>query len=212
MSDRSRWLRGLELAAIFVGLPVAVGLSPARVPKIPALLALTLACAALLLRDRSWDRGELRLDRAELPEIRRIVVRFLLLAPTILLTAVVLLDREELFAFPRQRPGIYLLVVLLYPWLSALPQELVWRSYLHHRYRGLLGAGLVRDLASALLFAFLHVAYANPIAPLLSLPGGWIFARTFARTRSLALVAFEHSLYGLWLFTVGLGRWFYDGG
>ena len=41
--------------------------------------------------------------------------------------------------------------------------------------------------------------------------GGWFFATTYARTRSLWLASFEHALYGQLVFTVGLGQYFYGG-
>jgi len=66
-------------------------------------------------------------------------------------------------------------------------------------------------LASALVFAFAHVLYINWIAPLLSFIAGIIFATTYAKTKSLALVTIEHGLYGNALFLVGLGWYFYGG-
>jgi hypothetical protein len=41
--------------------------------------------------------------------------------------------------------------------------------------------------------------------------GGLLFARDYARHRSLSLTCLEHSLYGCLIFTIGLGRFFYTG-
>ena len=206
---RRAWL-AVEATAIFVALPLAVGFGPWALPKIPTLLVVTLGCALLLRRDDGWDRGELSWNRWTRAELVPVLVRFAALALPILGLAYSLVGADGLFAFARRAPWIYLAVLVLYPWLSAFPQEVVWRSFLFHRYRPLLGDGVGRVAASALLFAFLHVVYGNAVAPALSLVGGWLFARTFARTRSLWLVTIEHALYGLWLFTVGLGRFFYQ--
>ena len=46
----------------------------------------------------------------------------------------------------------------------------------------------------------------------LTLLGGWLFARTNLRTRSLLATTVEHAAYGCLLFTVGLARWFVTGG
>jgi hypothetical protein len=46
---------------------------------------------------------------------------------------------------------------------------------------------------------------------LLTLIGGWFFAETYARTRSMRLVWLEHALYGCLVFTIGLGDYFYHG-
>ena len=51
----------------------------------------------------------------------------------------------------------------------------------------------------------------NELAVVLTLVGGWLFARTYLRTRSLLATAVEHAAYGCLLFTVGLGRWFVTG-
>ena len=39
--------------------------------------------------------------------------------------------------------------------------------------------------------------------------GGWLFARRYQRTRSLLTVSVEHALYGVLIFTIGLGDLFY---
>ncbi|HET6984641.1 MAG TPA: hypothetical protein VFI53_21025 [Myxococcaceae bacterium] len=52
---------------------------------------------------------------------------------------------------------------------------------------------------------------ANGLALALTLLGGWMFSRTYLRTRSLVATAVEHAAYGCLLFTVGLGRWFVTG-
>ena len=66
-------------------------------------------------------------------------------------------------------------------------------------------------LTSAIIFTYAHVLFINFIAPFLSLFGGLIFANTYKKTNSLALVTFEHSLYGNSLFFMGLGYYFWGG-
>jgi hypothetical protein len=45
----------------------------------------------------------------------------------------------------------------------------------------------------------------------LTLIGGWLFARRYQRTRSLLAASVEHALYGVLAFTVGLGALFHHG-
>ncbi|WP_234730087.1 hypothetical protein [Acidocella facilis] len=45
----------------------------------------------------------------------------------------------------------------------------------------------------------------------LTLAGGWLFARSYAATRSLTFSGVEHALYGCLVFTIGLGQYFYTG-
>ena len=66
-------------------------------------------------------------------------------------------------------------------------------------------------LASSVVFAYAHVLFINPVAPTLSFIAGLIFASTYMKTRSLALVSIEHGLYGNAMFIIGLGWYFYSG-
>jgi uncharacterized protein len=100
---------------------------------------------------------------------------------------------------------------VLYPILSALPQEIIFCSFFFKRYEPFFKSDRAMIIASALIFAYAHVLFINWIAPFLSLIAGFIFAGTFARTRSLALVTIEHGLYGNFIFFVGLGWYFYGG-
>jgi membrane protease YdiL (CAAX protease family) len=102
--------------------------------------------------------------------------------------------------------------MVLYPLLSAFPQEAIYRAFLFHRYAPILKTGHARTWASVLAFSFLHIVFGNWVAVALTLPAGWIFARTYRTTGSLALASLEHAVYGCIVFTVGLGRFFYTPG
>jgi membrane protease YdiL (CAAX protease family) len=114
-----------------------------------------------------------------------------------------LFDRMPLWAVP--------LLIFGYTLLSALPQEFMFCAYFFRRYASLFPGGWGIVMVSAVVFAFAHVLFLNWIAPPLSLIAGIIFAHTYYRTRSLALVTLEHGLYGGYLFIVGLGWYFYHG-
>ena len=55
----------------------------------------------------------------------------------------------------------------------------------------------------------MHIVFMNPVAVLLSLVGGFLFSATYSKTKSLLWVSVEHSLYGMLIFTLGLGKFFY---
>lgn len=119
---------------------------------------------------------------------------------------------SSLFNLVMDRPEIIPWILFMYPLISALPQEFIFCNYFFRRYKPFFGEGWGMILASTITFAWAHCLYLNPVAPVLSLAGGIIFAMTFKKHRSLALVTIEHALYGNALFLIGLGQYFYSGG
>ena len=99
-----------------------------------------------------------------------------------------------------------------YPVLSVYPQGIIFRAYFVHRFRPLFLRQSWMILASAAGFAFTHIIYRNPVALVFSFAGGVIFTWRYHRTGSLFVSSFEHALYGCWMFTVGLGPYFYKSG
>ncbi len=120
-------------------------------------------------------------------------------------------DPDRMLGMMDRNVGFLLLLLCLYPLLSALPQEFIFCSFFFERYKPFFGEGRVMVAASAITFAYAHCLYLNPVAPLLSLLGGVIFALTYLRTKSLAVVTIEHGLYGDFLFFIGLGWYFFGG-
>lgn len=203
-SGRRRLRLALECAAIYGAGPLAIlGL------RRGGMLFLILWLGALL----AWvgTRGRRDLPRpAVRRELRGIALRFTILAPLITLATWALWPNLFL-GLPRQRPLFWALIMVLYPLLSVWPQEMLYRRLLFHRYRALFGGDRALILASAAAFGFAHVIFLNWIAIAMTAAGGLLFARDYARHRSLPLICLEHSLYGCLIFTVGLGRFFYTG-
>ena len=124
---------------------------------------------------------------------------------------IIFYDGEKLFHIFHHRPEIIPILIFVYPILSALPQEFIFCSFFFKRYQVFFGKDKMMIVVSALVFAWAHVLYINPIAPVVSLFGGLIFAHTFYKSRSLALITLEHGLYGNSLFLSGLGYYFFSG-
>lgn len=61
----------------------------------------------------------------------------------------------------------------------------------------------------AWVFSFGHIIYYHPFSLLATLVGGYLFAYTYWKSRSLLAASMEHALYGCFLYTIGLGRFFY---
>ncbi|GAN78756.1 CPBP family intramembrane glutamic endopeptidase [Acidocella aminolytica] len=140
--------------------------------------------------------------------IGRILSRFMLFG-TILTLTVWGVTPDLFLALPLHRPRLWALIMLLYPLLSVWPQEIIFRRFLFQRYERLFGTRITS--ASAIAFGYAHIIFLNPVAVLLTLAGGWLFASTYARTFSLKCTGLEHALYGCLVFTIGLGQYFYTG-
>lgn len=120
-------------------------------------------------------------------------------------------DPERLFFLPQNNPEIIWRLALFYPLLSALPQEYIFCRFFFNRYEGFFGKNWRMIIMSAAIFALAHILFINPIAPTFGFAAGIIFAHTYWKTKSLALVTIEHALYGLAIFIIGLGWYFYTG-
>lgn len=200
----------IEGIGLYIGLPLLFYFDLIPVPKIAALLAVVLLCVLVLWFDSSLDISRLfRRPEAAGPGLKRLAGRGLAVALAVCLL-VLWLQPAELFSFPRERPVVWMVVMLLYPLLSALPQELIYREYFFQRYGPLFSSDRARVVASAAAFSFLHIIYDNGWAPALTLAGGLLFADTYLRTRSLYTVSVEHALYGCLVFTIGMGNYFYE--
>jgi membrane protease YdiL (CAAX protease family) len=205
----SAW-RAVEGALLFVALPVLQAAGWLPIPVLLLLMLAAIGCGLKLRADRALNARDAFRLRAPPGEWRRMLMIFALAA--LLLAAVVWAFLPgSLFWLPRNRPGIWLLVMVIYPLVSVYPQEIIFRAFFFHRYRGLFGSGTAMIAASSIAFAFAHITFHNWVAVALTLPGGILFGRSYERTRSLTFVACEHALYGGFVFTIGLGRFLLEG-
>ena len=142
--------------------------------------------------------------------IKIILIRWILLSLVLFLFTKYFFP-EKLFLIQKKDSDLLYKIFILYPFFSALPQEFIFCTFFFVRYKDLFKKDKNLVLISAMIFCFAHIFSINWVAPLLSLFGGFIFAKTYKKTDSLVLVSFEHALYGNTLFAIGLG-WFFWGG
>jgi membrane protease YdiL (CAAX protease family) len=132
-----------------------------------------------------------------------------------LATAVVLwLAPGAFLAIPRYRPELWVMILALYPLLSALPQEVMFRVLFYRRYGGLFPDRRVAIGVNAAAFAFAHAFLGNPTALAMTAAGGVLFSLAYLETgrgRNLLFATLLHAIAGWVIFTVGLGRFFYHG-
>lgn len=209
---RRLWLVS-EMLLFYVGAPLAIvwAIREYQVPLFVALQTVLIAFIAYLL----WDSGFL-LRRELAPRIRlrtiaAILATFLVLGSAI--TYATWVEFPQLFlAFPIYRTELWQFVVLAYPLMSVAPQELIYRTFFFHRYGPLFGnARGIAIVSNGLLFGFGHIIFWNPIAVIGTAVIGILLAYRYETTRSFWAVWLEHSLYGVLVFTVGLGGFFFTG-
>ncbi len=199
-----------EFLFIFVVLPLAFRFRLIPLSPIPALWVVAVYCFYRLWSDPEFDRRRLWNAKAFWPRAWQIFLLFAVCALGVA-ACMYFFARPLLFNFVRRDPAFWASLMLLYPVFSVYPQGIVYRAFLFQRYRALLPNRYVRIVASALAFSFVHIIFRNVIAVALTLAGGVIFAWRYSETDSLFTSALEHALYGCWMFTVGLGDFFYKG-
>lgn len=116
---------------------------------------------------------------------------------------------ERLFVLPREEPLLWLMIMALYPILSALPQELVFRTLYFERYGSILPKRGALTINAA-IFAYAHLLYESAIVLGFTFVGGYFFAKAY-RDGNFPLAVILHSLAGCAIFTSGLGWLFYSG-
>ncbi len=216
-----------------VGLPTELAQNIARGRMmIPTLLAFGVGCLVYLVLDASFRKRRLWNFRAGIREIPRIVAIFVLLAGVLSALIWALQPGSAIVAeiadyglrlptldanagwlrLPRERPALWVAIMFLYPVFSVWPQEVVYRAFFHHRYTPILRTPAARIIVGGAVFGFMHVVFLNWLAPAMTLVGGLLFAWTYERSRSLVAVTIEHALWGCYVFTVGIGWYFYGGG
>jgi hypothetical protein len=144
-------------------------------------------------------------------EVRSGVLPRFALSVAFMIGLVLLLDEARFFQFPRERTDMWAIVMVAYPLVSVVPQEVLYRLFFFERYAPIFKSGWPMMIASGLAFGHAHIVFNNPIAYLMCIAGGVLFSITYVRTRNLSLVWLEHAIYGQFVFTVGLGWYFYTG-
>ena len=117
-----------------------------------------------------------------------------------------LFKNEDLFIVVKKNPLMWISIFLFYSIFSVYPQEFLYRSFFFMRYQQLFKSKYFLIAVNAVLFSLAHVGFKSILVMVLTLFGGFIFALTYHKTKSLLFTSIEHALYGSWLFTVGLGE------
>lgn len=212
--------RAAEFAALYLGVPALLRLAPEisrrtrfelHLPVIPVLVLMAAVVLLYMLRTGMIRTDDLcAISGVPRRDWALMFGRFVSLAAA--LTVVLYFYRPEaLLRFPRERIGLWALVMLLYPLVSVMSQGIIYRAFYTMRYGSVFPAAL-QPLVGAAVFSFAHLAFANVFALAFTFVGGFFFLTTYRRTGSLLFSNLEHALYGDFLFTIGWGQYFFHAG
>ena len=204
MGNLTRWV---EMAGIFLGVPIVLYGTFIPHLKSTVLLAVCIICLVMLLRDRTFDRNRFGLNGSY--NWRVLVIRYVIIACCLSLYTV-LVEPEDAMAILRHNYARWAVIMITYPVLSVVPQEIIYRAFFFHRYGSLFTEKRISVLTNAALFAFGHILFRNWVAVIGSFVASLLWATTYLGSRSLPIVAIEHSLYGDLVFTLGIGNYFYS--
>jgi len=200
----------IEFTVIFVVVPLLIYYH--RIPNLPIPYLLITAFGAFLLlrRDATFGLSQLTHWGNVQPFLVTILIRDAVCLVGLGI-AVYFMAPQLLFSLIRRSPGLWALIFLLYPLVSVYPQELLYRAFFLHRYQPLFGRGWGMLLASAMAFGFVHIIFRNSLAVALCVIGGFLFSLTYQASGSLLLACLDHAIFGNFIFTIGLGQFFYHG-
>src|SRR5665213_3181895 len=198
----------LEFAGLFFVMPSLLAWAGPGIQALAVLWVVSIPCFFFLRRDPNFDRRALW-GAGPFPKGWTSVAIPFCGAAAALGFAVWRWAPQRLFDLAAQNTILWALLLCLYAVLSVYPQGLVYRTFFERRYAALFGNSWTMLLAGGLAFACMNVVFRNVWAMSLSLPGGLLFFARYRETRSLLVSSVEHALYGCWIFTVGLGVFFY---
>jgi uncharacterized protein len=193
----------IEFLALFIALPLLYWLDLIPFHKIIPLVLLFVYCVSVLVAHKKIGRNKFGLAA----DWKVILIRFGVMA-LLIFGLLTFSSSYPLFADLEENRKL-VLMLMLYPLLSALPQELIFRQFFFYRYAGLFQNPKVLIIVNVVIFSFAHIYFSNWIVVAVTLAGGLIFAITFLKTRSLLVVTIEHTLYGLMILSSGLSIHFY---
>ncbi len=201
------WL-AIEFALLFFGIPTWIYLDQDFIRPSIIILPVLVFIFILLRRNSDFKWSELirwGVSRKMLYTNAVLIV----LAGLLMLGYVYFFEPENLFNLPRTNIWLYFGLCLFYPVFSAFGQEIIYRTFLSRRYSVMLPRGWQFVLASALTFSFMHIVYYNPVSLILTFIGGIYFAVNYRITRSVLFTSILHGIFGIMMFGVGLGQYFW---
>lgn len=201
------WLM-FEFVALYIGAPLAMALFLPPHQLFTALALLMVAGIFLLWRTGGFDWRSLLSGWGRVHWAFAALFALVVGAVGHMIMSLNHPDRIPVLSADRiQMLGM---IWVLYPILSALPQELIFRPLFFHRFGSLFPSAPVAILVNAAVFSFAHLMYWSVVVAVMTFIGGLIFALAYL-WRGFASAWLLHALAGNMLFTTGMGYYFWSG-
>lgn len=198
----------IEFTLFFLVAPIVMAVSFPPSQMIPALLGFGVVGLVLLYFTDEFSWRDLWIGWGHVT--MSVVAVFALCVAVASLGVMLLFAPESIFEILREYPAMLLLIFLLYPLVSALPQELLFRVLYYRRYGRILPKR-GRLALNAAVFSLAHLLYWSWVVALFTLAGGLVFAWAYEQKRSFPLTVALHAIAGNLLFLFGMGIYFYSG-
>ena len=205
-SNNTNIYKLIEIVLLFIVTPIVL-ITPTHVSiKIGYLLLGVIYISFVSSKKEAFKKRKIE-SKISNNALKRIGLRFIVIAVSTTLF-VYFQDRTLLFSVMLNKTSLWLKFNLIYVLVSVIPQELIYRTFFVKRYQKLFKNEFLFIIINAALFSFGHIWFQSWIVLGFTFVGGVLFIKTYLKTKSLGLVLFEHSLYGVWLYTVGYGKLF----
>ncbi|MBI1218927.1 MAG: CPBP family intramembrane metalloprotease [Rhodobacteraceae bacterium] len=173
----------------------------------PVLFAMTAVGLWLLARTEGFRWHDLR--RGAVPTW--LVAGFALGVAALSAGVVEAVAPAAFLGLVQHNPAFFGVIVVLYPILSALPQELLFRVLYFRRYGAMLPGGWPGLALNGAIFALAHLMFHSWVVAAMTFAGGIVFAWAYERRGSFPLAVALHAVAGWAIFGMGLGVLFYLG-
>ena len=196
-------IKKLEFFFIFLALPSIIFFLDSTLIVFTTLYLVFILSTVILYFDKTFLFASMK---------KKIDWKFIIIFSIIFLCLgyfyILLVNRDLLFIFPKTNFKLWLIVIFIYPFLSVIPQEIVYRVFFFQRYFPKINSIYFAIALNLIVFSYGHIVFNNLHAMLITAIVSPIFAYAYLRKSFLTCVVL-HSLGGQIIFTLGLGKYFY---
>ena len=196
-------IKKLEFFFIFFILPSAIFFLDSSIIVFLTLYLVFTLSIVILYFDKSFSFTSLR-KKVDW----KFIIIFFLIFLSLSFFYVILVDKDLLFIFPKTNFELWLLVILTYPFLSVIPQEIVYRVFFFQRYFPNERSFYFLTLLNMIVFSYGHIVFNNVHAILITAIVSPIFTYAYLKKSFFTCIVL-HALGGQIIFTLGLGKYFF---